>query len=144
MTGLARPIAFSRRAKGSSMQIKINFAAPKLPNTGAVAVGVLDGRKLSPSAETLDKAAGGALTRAVKQGRFSGKKGQILDLVAPGGLGNSRVLLVGLGKPKDLKDLDLENLGGSLVARLNGTGEPGVTVMVDALEGFAESVISRV
>ena len=104
------------------MQIKIAFAAPKLPRTGAVAVGVMDGRKLSPSAEALDKAAGGTLSRAVKQGRFTGKKGQILDLVAPGDLSNSRVLLVGLGKTKDLKDVDLENLGGSVVARISASG----------------------
>ncbi len=125
------------------MQVKITFAAPKMPRTGAVAVGVLDGRKLSPSAETLDKAAGGTLSRAVKQGRFTGKKGQILDLVAPGGLRNSRVLLVGLGKTKDLKDLDLENLGGSVAARMGATGEPGVTLMVDALEGAAHESAER-
>ncbi len=125
------------------MQVKINFAAPKLPKTGAVAVEVMEGRKLSPSAETLDKAAGGALSRAVKQGRFSGKKGQILDLVAPAGLSNSRVLLVGLGKTKDLKDLDFENTGGSIVARMGGTGEQGVTLMVDSLEGVAPAPAER-
>jgi len=125
------------------MQVKITFAAPKLPKTGAIAVGVLDGRKLSPSAQTLDRAAGGTLSRAVKQGRFTGKKGQILDLVAPGGLSNSRVLLVGLGKTKDLKDLDLENLGGSIIARMSATGEAGVTLIVDALGESAPAAANR-
>ncbi len=119
------------------MSVKITFAAPKLPRTGAVAVGAMEGRKLSPSAETLDKTAGGTLSRAIKQGRFTGKKGQILELVAPAGLHNSRILLVGVGKTKDLKDLDLENLGGSVVARMSDTGEAGVTIMVD---GLAEAV----
>ena len=122
------------------MQLKISFAAPKMPKTGAVAVAVTEGGKLSPSAKALDDAAGGTLTRAIKQaGRFSGKKGQILDLVAPGGLENSRVLLLGMGKPKDLKDLDFEKLGGSIVARLGGTGESEVAVMVDSIAGLADA-----
>jgi leucyl aminopeptidase len=125
------------------MQVKIDFAAPKLPKSGAVAVGVAEGGKLLPSAASLDQASGGTLTRAIKQAvRFSGKKGQILELVAPGGLGLSRVVLIGMGKPKDLKDLDFETGGGSLFARLAGTGETGVTLMVDG-EGFALSAADR-
>ena len=119
------------------MPLKIAFAAPKLPKTGAVAVAVTDGGKPSPSAQTLDEATGGALTRAIKGGRFSGKKGQVLELVAPGGLGNSRVVMFGLGKTKTLKDLDFENIGGSLVGRLNGTGESELAILFDAVEGIA-------
>ena len=115
------------------MPLKITFAAPKLPKTGVVAVAVTEGGKLSPSAQALDKATGGALSRAIKGGRFSGKKGQSLDLVAPGGLGNSRVVMFGLGKTKAPEDLDLENLGGSLVGRLNGTGESELAILFDAL-----------
>ncbi len=125
------------------MPLKISFAAPKLPKTGAVAVGVLEGRKLSPSAAALDKSTGGLIARAVKQGRFSGKTGQILELVAPGGLGNSRILLVGVGKPGALKDLDAESIGGSLVARLNGTGEQSLTIMVDSVEEFSQAPAHR-
>ena len=121
------------KLKRSVMPLKITFAAPKLPKTGAVAVAVTEGGKLSPSAQALDEATGGALSRAIKGGRFSGKKGQSLDLVAPGGLGNSRVVMFGLGKTKALKDLDLENLGGSLVGRLNGTGESALAILFDAL-----------
>ena len=46
--------------------MKITFAAPKLPKSGAVATGVLAGGKLSPTAARLDKATGGALKRAIK------------------------------------------------------------------------------
>jgi len=46
--------------------MKINFAAPKLPQTGAIATGVMDGGKFSPTAAELDRATGGALTRAIK------------------------------------------------------------------------------
>lgn len=125
------------------MKPKISFAAPKLPKTGAIAVGIMDGRKLSPSAAALDKAAGGALTRAVKQGRFAGKKGQVLELVAPAGLGNSRIILVGIGKPKELKDIDLENIGGNVTARVAATGDQEVAIMVDKIADFARNPAER-
>ncbi len=79
--------------------MKIIFAAPKLPGRGAAAVGVMAGAKLSPSAVRLDKATGGALGRAMKGSRFTGKKGQILEVLGPSGVGVSRILLAGIGKP---------------------------------------------
>ena len=48
-----------------------------------------------------DKASGGALTRALKVSRFTGKSGQVLEVLAPAGIKASRILLVGLGKPDD-------------------------------------------
>ena len=116
------------------MPVKISFAAPKLPKSGAIAVAVTDASTLSPSAQALDRATGGALTRAMKNGRFSGKKGQVLELVAPAGLANGRIVMFGLGKPKALQDLDFENIGGSLVGRLNGTGESELALVIDALD----------
>ena len=56
--------------------MKITFAAPSLAARGAVAVSVMAGAKLSPSAIQLDKATGGALGRAIKGSRFKGNKGQ--------------------------------------------------------------------
>ena len=79
--------------------MKIIFAAPKLPGRGAVAVGVMAGAKLSPSAADLDKATGGTLGRAIKGSRFTGKKGQLLEVLGPPGVCVSRILLAGLGKP---------------------------------------------
>lgn len=115
--------------------MKITFVAPKLPKLGVVVVGVMDGRKLAPAAAQLDRATGGALTRAIKNSRFKGRTGQMLEVLAPAGIGNSRVLLVGLGKLKELKSLDLEAMGGSVVARLSRSGERNVAVMIDAIPG---------
>ncbi len=117
--------------------MKITFASPKLPKRGAIATGVMAGGKLSPTAAMLDKTTGGALTRAIKGSRFTGKEAQLLEIVAPPGVSNGRILLVGLGKPSEMKDTDLENLGGSVVGHLSGSGEREATIMVDAIKGFA-------
>jgi leucyl aminopeptidase len=117
--------------------MKIAFAAPTLPKTGAIAAGVLDGGKLSPTAAQLDRAMSGALTRVIKSGRFKGQKGQIQEVLAPAGIGNSRVILFGLGKPKELKDLDFEAIGSSVVDRLSKSGEREVAIAIDDIAGIA-------
>ena len=63
-----------------------------------------EGGALLPSAVRLDKTSGGALTRALKFSRFTGKPGQMLEVLAPSGMKASRLLLVGLGKAEALDE----------------------------------------
>jgi len=123
--------------------MKIIFAAPSLAARGAVAVSVMAGAKLSPSAAQLDQATGGALGRAIKGSRFKGNKAQMLEILAPQGVRVSRILLVGVGKPGELKDTDLENLGGAVVARLETSGVREVAVMVDSIGAFKQKAPQR-
>ncbi|MBY0430817.1 MAG: leucyl aminopeptidase, partial [Rhodospirillales bacterium] len=82
--------------------MKISFVKAALPSEGALVVGVLEGRKLTPGARELDQKTGGALTRAMAASRFEGKGEQTLLLLAPANLEISRLLLVGLGKAEEL------------------------------------------
>ena len=109
--------------------MRIVFAESGLPKSGAVVVSVLKGGKLSPAARGLNRATGGALARAIKGGRFTGKKNQMLELVAPGGVPFSRILMVGIGKSLDA--LGHQSLGGRVVARLNSVGEKAASIVVD-------------
>ncbi len=113
--------------------MRITFAAPALPKSGAYAGLVTEGGTLASALDELNGQLDGALTRAIKASRFDGKKGEILEVVAPAGVGVSRVLLLGVGKPEEAKPLDFERIGGDMTARLNGTGEKEAAVVVDAL-----------
>ena len=115
--------------------MNISFASPSVPSSGALVVGVLEGGKLTPSATSLDKATDGALERAIAASSFSGKKGELLDIVAPAKLSNSRILLVGLGAPAKLSEKDLQDLGGSAAAQLLRCGEQKAAFLVDKLRG---------
>ncbi len=115
--------------------MKTNFASLTLPINGALAVTVAAGGKLLASAASLDKSTGGALKRAISASRFSGKKGEILEIMAPSKVKNSRILLIGVGKPSDLLAKDLENLGGQVVGRLSSSGEKSVAIAADPLPG---------
>jgi leucyl aminopeptidase len=115
--------------------MKIAFAKPGIPAAGIYVVGVLEDRALTPSAKALDARLKGALSRAVKGGRFKGKKESGLTLVAPAGVGVAAVYAVGLGKASELDALRLQATGGHLYAALANMGQATATVAVDELPG---------
>ena len=84
--------------------MKISFSNYTQPTSGAAVVFVLEGRKFTESGAELDKTTKGSLSRAMKAGRFKGKAGQSLHLIAPEGSKLERIMLIGIGKPKDLDE----------------------------------------
>jgi leucyl aminopeptidase len=102
---------------------------------GALVVAAAESAALLPAAVQLDKASDGALTRAIKFSRFTGKSGQMLEILAPSGLNASRLLLVGLGKPEALDEKGLETLGAQIVDRLFSSGEVAGIFDIDVPKG---------
>ena len=115
--------------------MKVRISEVSLPTSGGFAVGVFEGRKLTPSAERIDKKTGGALRRAVRAGRFKGAHGEVVRLIAPAGTKASPILAIGLGKAKDLTDLKWQAIGGTLVKEFNATGAATGHVAIDAVKG---------
>ena len=115
--------------------MRIAFADARLPKAGTLVVGVLEGKKLSPSAVELDRRGGGSLAAAIAASRFTGKKEETLTIAAPRGLAHERVILLGLGKAEDLDAQRLRRLGGAVVPALNATGTATAAIAVDKLPG---------
>ncbi len=117
--------------------MKIAFAKPGLPATGiavvSASVSAGAGSKLSASAVKLDKKSGGALSRAIRASNFEGKKGQSLNVMAPGGTKLDEVMIVGLGKPGDVTELEMQRLGGRIYAGAKQAKKGSVAVAVDAV-----------
>lgn len=74
--------------------MQISFVAPGLVRSGSWVVAQAEGAALAGAAAAADKASGGALGRAAKYARFTGKSGQMVELSAPAGLAAHRLLLV--------------------------------------------------
>lgn len=115
--------------------MKISFVKPTLPTEGAIIAGVLEGKVLGETAQKLDSEAKGGIARAVEASRFEGKKGQTLLILAPAGLSVTRVLLVGLGKAKDVDAQAAQAFGGTALALLLTSGETEAALAVDTLAG---------
>ena len=115
--------------------MQISFASLSTVGTGALVVGALDGGALTPAAAAADKASGGALTRAKGASRFTGKAGQVLEVLAPANMKASRILLVGLGGGAKFDGRVAERMAASLVGRLFTSGEKEMTFAIDAPKG---------
>src|SRR5271165_5203534 len=116
--------------------MKISFAKPDLPRSGAAVVGIWEERILTPAARLLDEATDGAIARALASAaRFDGKKGELLPIIAPAKLPLSRIVLAGLGKPDKANCRIFEEVGGALAAHLNSAGESEAIIAVDVAEG---------
>ena len=112
--------------------MKIAFAKSTLPRRGAYVVGVYADRKLSPSAQALDKATQGTIARALKTSRFKGKPRQTLQVLAPARSSLDAVLLVGLGEAKKIDALVMQEAGSVAYAALAGSAMASVAIAVDA------------
>jgi len=114
--------------------MKIRFDDLTLPESGAIVITATKGKELSDSAEAVDKALDGAVSRAMEASRFKGGGGDQLVLHSPGDGRFDRVVLLGLGKPKDFDTLAAQNIGGRALAALNGTGAKAATLLLDPVK----------
>jgi len=83
---------------------------------------VFDNRKLSLSAELIDRASNGYVSEIIRRGDMEGKLGATLLLHNVRGTLADRVLLVGLGKERDFRDKEFRQGIRSAVKLLNETG----------------------
>ncbi|MBA4792821.1 MAG: leucyl aminopeptidase [Phenylobacterium sp.] len=95
------------------MDIEFVTVGADLAEKTALALIVFEGAPLSGAAAEADRQSGGALSRALESARFTGAKGQVLDVVAPAGHKAARLLLVGAGKAEAFDDIGAEHAAAS-------------------------------
>jgi len=104
------------------MEFTIKSGSPEKQRSACVVVGVFDNRKLSLSAELVDRASNGYVSEIIRRGDMEGKLGATLLLHNVRGTLADRVLLVGLGKERDFRDREFRASIRAAVKLLNETG----------------------
>jgi leucyl aminopeptidase len=104
------------------MEFTIKSGSPEKQRSACVVVGVFDNRKLSLSAELVDRASNGYVSEIIRRGDMEGKLGATLLLHNVRGTLADRVLLVGLGKERDFRDKEFRAAIRAAVKLLNETG----------------------
>src|SRR4051794_18437429 len=104
------------------MEFTIKSGSPEKQRSACVVVGVFDNRKLSLSAELIDRASNGYVSEIIRRGDMEGKLGATLLLHNVRGTLADRVLLVGMGKERDFRDKEFRQAIRSAVKLLNETG----------------------
>jgi len=113
---------------GIDDMIEFTFASAIPDDADTVIAAIAEGPKLFPTAEKLDQTAGGVIARAVGTGRYKGKKGQMLDILAPESMKAERIVAVGAGDYEAYTNLDRQNLGGMTLAHVNKSGARHVAI----------------
>jgi leucyl aminopeptidase len=98
--------------------LKLEFAGLDVPPAGVLVLFCEDGVKLGPSARAAITPTGDLVRRAAAADGFKGKNGSVLEIVAPSGLDVSRLIVVGVGKGRDLNSHDFVKLGGIAMGRI--------------------------
>ncbi|MBC6404618.1 MAG: leucyl aminopeptidase [Rhodospirillales bacterium] len=119
--------------------MKIAFSDSTPAKTGALVVGLTQDGSFTAAGAELDEKTGGMLTRAVEIAAFKGKKFKILEVLAPQGLSNSRVLVIGMGDPASLTEQDLIDTGGAVTAHLLACGEEQASCLIGDAKGAPDA-----
>ncbi|MFZ1895647.1 MAG: leucyl aminopeptidase [Rhodoplanes sp.] len=93
--------------------LRVKFAPIAAPRAGVLVVFCDDGLRVGSATRAVLGGAAALLARAAGAEGFKGKLGSALDIAAPAGLKADRLVVVGLGKLKDLKPFDSLKLGGA-------------------------------
>ena len=93
-----------------------------------------EGLKFGPATQKALSPIGELYRRAAAADRFTGKNGSILDIIAPSGLNVPRLLVIGTGKERDLKDRDLIKLGGIAMGAIPAAA-PQATILAEFAAG---------
>jgi leucyl aminopeptidase len=112
------------------MALKLEFAPLSTPAKGVLVVFCDEGLKFGSATRQLLAQTGDLVTRAAAAERFKGKRAATLDIVAPNGLEVSRLMVVGVGKVRELKARDFVKLGGVAMGKLPKSAEEA-TIIAD-------------
>jgi leucyl aminopeptidase len=113
--------------------MKINFLSQAPQKNTVVVFLATDGSTLSKAAQAFDKSSGGQISRAMKAAKFTGKRDQTIDLLAPT-KEYERVFMFGLGDLVKLNPVDFEMIGGSIAGLLLASKATEACVVVDGAE----------
>lgn len=104
------------------MEFSTKIASPEKQSSACVVAGVFESRKLSPSADALDKATRGQLRELLASGDMDGKPGSTRLLYRLRNIAAERVLLVGLGREKDFGEKQYRDCARAALAAVHETG----------------------
>src|SRR5713101_9874011 len=108
--------------------VKLGFAPFSRPAKGVLVLFCEEGLKFGSAARKALDPTGDLVTRAADADRFKGKNGSALDLVAPAGLKVSRLVVIGVGKARDLKAQDFVKLGGGAMGKIPATASEATLI----------------
>jgi len=113
---------------------RLGFSGFAAPARGALVVFCDDKLTIGAATKRLLGRAAELVKRAAAADKFTGKPGSALELVAPAGLKVSRLIVLGVGKPNEMKAVDALKLGGKALGKVPQSA-PEATIVADLPAG---------
>jgi leucyl aminopeptidase len=110
--------------------VKVGFVPFSASPRGIVVVFCDDALKIGAATRKALAKAADTIKRAAATNAFKGKSGSTLDILAPEGIKAPRLIVVGTGKPSEIKEKDFLKFGGVIAGKLNA-GSDAVTVIAE-------------
>src|SRR5258705_3918588 len=114
--------------------VKVGFVLFAAASRGVLVVFCDDALKFGAATRKALGAAANPVKRAATANQFKGKSGSALDIPAPEGIKADRLIVIGAGKPADIKAKDFLKFGGVTAGKLNAASE-AVTVIAELPDG---------
>ncbi|QOZ25561.1 leucyl aminopeptidase [Bradyrhizobium sp. CCBAU 51753] len=114
--------------------VKVGFAPFAVSPRGIVVAFCDEQLKLGAATVKALGAATETVKRAAAANQFKGKSGAALDILAPEGLKAERLIVIGAGKPSELKEKDFLKFGGVAAGKLTSANR-SMTVIAELPEG---------
>ncbi|MEZ5925093.1 MAG: leucyl aminopeptidase [Hyphomicrobiaceae bacterium] len=89
--------------------------------------------------KAIDKKSGGQLLRAAKSAGFSGRRKTVIEVLAPSGVDQSRILMIGRGPTAGATAQDLIDLGGQIMGQLQSRKIAAATVLAEGATGSLDA-----
>ena len=99
--------------------VKVGFVPLSAPVRGILVVFCDEQLKLGTATRKALGTASETIKRAAAANQFKGKSAAALDILAPDGIKADRLIVIGTGKPSDLKEKDFLKFGGVMAGKLN-------------------------
>ena len=110
--------------------VKVGFVPFSVALRGVLVVFCDDTLKFGPATSKALGAAADMIRRTAAINQFRGKTASVLDFLAPEGVKASRLIVVGTGKPAELKVRDFLKFGGVVAGKLR-PGKEAVTILAE-------------
>jgi leucyl aminopeptidase len=110
--------------------VKVGFVPFSASPRGILVVFCDDALKTGAATRKALGKAADTIKRAAATNAFKGKSGSTLDILAPEGIKAPRLIVVGTGKPSEIKEKDFLKFGGVIAGKLNA-GSDAVTVIAE-------------
>src|SRR5882757_2979305 len=110
--------------------VKVGFVPFSAAARGILVAFCDDQLKFGTATKKALGTAADTVKRAAAANQFKGKSGATLDILAPEGIKAQRLVVIGTGKPADLKEKDFLKFGGIAAGKLNA-GSDAATIVAE-------------